>query len=160
MKRILLLLSALTVASCSNQIADSDPVVEAQMYIGLHERSDREQLTDLLGVDPVYTEWCAAFVNAVLEIDQTPNLYDIEHPYPLTARAFLEWGVPVRFDEIKPGDLVIFPRGNQGWQGHVGFYISTYKTGEWIILGGNQGNSVRYDLYNPNKALGIRRWIE
>ena len=56
-----------------------------------------------------------------------------------------------------PGDIVVFPRGNKGWQGHVGFYVGRHASGKWVILGGNQSNSVRYDLYDPKKALGIRR---
>ena len=51
----------------------------------------------------------------------------------------------------------MFPRGNKGWQGHVGFYVGRHASGKWVILGGNQSNSVRYDLYDPKKALGIRR---
>jgi hypothetical protein len=56
-----------------------------------------------------------------------------------------------------PGDIVVFPRGNQGWQGHVGFYVGRHASGKWVILGGNQANSVRYDLYDSKRVLGIRR---
>ena len=124
----------------------------------MHERQNRQQLKELLDVDPVRTEWCAAFVNAILELEGIPN--NDEHKYPLTARAFLDWGNPINPQDIKPGDIVVFPRGNQGWQGHVGFYVTTVDTNKgqrWVILGGNQSNSVRYDLYDPKKALGIRR---
>lgn len=124
----------------------------------MHERQDRKELSELVGVDPVRTEWCAAFVNAVLELDGIPSNND--HKYPLTARAFLDWGSPINPQDIQKGDLVIFPRGTQGWQGHVGFYIGRADNGSWIILGGNQDNQVRYDYYDPKRALGIRRWIE
>ena len=135
-----------------------EPTARAEEYLGLHERQNRQQLTELLDVDPVRTEWCAAFVNAILELEGIPN--NDEHKYPLTARAFLDWGNPINPQDIKPGDIVVFPRGNQGWQGHVGFYVTTVDTNKgqrWVILGGNQSNSVRYDLYDPKKALGIRR---
>ena len=135
-----------------------DPSVKAAEYFGLHERQDRAELSELVGVDPVRTEWCAAFVNAVLELDGIPSNND--HKYPLTARAFLDWGSPINPQDIQKGDLVIFPRGTQGWQGHVGFYIGRADNGSWIILGGNQDNQVRYDYYDPKRALGIRRWIE
>jgi len=108
----------------------------------------------------VRTEWCAAFVNAVLEIDGIPSLNNLNHPYPLTARAFLTWGQPVLKENIQRGDLVIFPRGNQGWQGHVGFYVGSTEDGRWVILGGNQDNTVSYRLYSPKRAIGIRRWTE
>jgi len=130
----------------------------AEEFLGLNEYQNRQQIKELTGVDPVRTEWCAAFVNAVLELDGIPNNDD--HKYPLTARAFLDWGSPIEAEDIQKGDLVIFPRGRQGWQGHVGFYYGTTPEGKWVILGGNQSNSVRYDLYNPKRALGIRRWIE
>ena len=124
----------------------------------MNEYQNRQQIIELTGVDPVRTEWCAAFVNAILELEGIPTNND--HKYPLTARAFLDWGSPIEVEDIQKGDLVIFPRGNAGWQGHVGFYYGTTEDGKWIILGGNQSNSVRYDLYNPRNALGIRRWIE
>jgi len=77
----------------------------------------------------------------------------------LIARSFLLWGEPVEPVNIRRGDIVVFPRGTQGWQGHVGFFVQE-QNGRWIILGGNQSNQVRYDLYNPSRALGIRRWNE
>ena len=135
-----------------------EPTARAEEYLGLHERQNRQQLTELLDIDPVRTEWCAAFVNAILELEGIPN--NDEHKYPLTARAFLDWGNSINPQDIMPGDIVVFPRGNQSWQGHVGFYITTVDTNKgqrWVILGGNQANSVRYDLYDPKRALGIRR---
>lgn len=132
-------------------------------YIGLDERRDRAELRSLVGVDPVRTEWCAAFVNAMLELDGVPSLNTLSHPHPLTARGFLSWGVAVEPEHVRRGDLVIFPRGNQGWQGHVGFYWgSVVRDGVlyYQILGGNQSNRVGIELYRASRALGIRRWSE
>jgi len=144
-------------AGCTT--SDSNPADAAKPYAGLHERENREYLTDILGVDPVRTEWCAAFVNAVLEDDGLPNLYNQDHPYPLLARSFLDWGIPINYQDIQYGDLVIFPRGTQGWQGHVGIYIGRYPpTGELIILGGNQDKKVGYNLYKSSNIIGIRRF--
>jgi len=157
--KINLLLAAFFISACQTTIDDS--VVTAQPYIGLQERQDRTQLRELVGVDPVRTEWCAAFVNAILEKDNIPGS-DTVSEYPLTARSFLQWGNRIDKTDIKRGDIVVFPRGNQGWQGHVGFYVETQVHNGieyWVILGGNQQNQVRYDLYSPRKALGIRRWI-
>ena len=143
-----------------NKVTMNDSVVTAQPYIGLQERSHRAELKELLDVDPVRTEWCAAFVNSVLEIDGIPNLNDQTKYPPLMARSFLYWGERVERADIQRGDVVVFPRGNKGWQGHVGFYVETQvHDGReyWIILGGNQQNEVRYDFYNPNRAIGIRR---
>lgn len=147
------------VPSCTIVSNPTSPHDLADPYIGLHERRDRTELTELLQIDPVRTEWCAAFVNAILSLNGIPNLNTINHPHPLTARAFFDWGQPISKEDIQPGDLVIFPRGSEGWQGHVGFFVGATDT-KWIILGGNQDNTVNYKLYNPRTAIGIRRWVE
>ena len=108
------------------------------------------------------TEWCAAFVNAVLEVDGIPSLNDQNRLPPLMARSFLHWGETVDKNSIQRGDVVVFPRGTAGWQGHVGFYVETQvRDGKelWVILGGNQDNQVRYDLYDPRRAIGVRRYV-
>ena len=145
--------------SVFNKSLETNSVITAQPYIGLEERVHRTELKELLDVDPVRTEWCAAFVNAVLELDGIPGS-DSVSDVPLMARSFLFWGQRVEPADIQRGDVVIFPRGNQGWQGHVGFYVDTQVVNGkeiWIVLGGNQSNEVRYDFYSPSKALGIRR---
>ena len=139
-------------------VSAENPALTAYNYYGLHEQDNREELQTLTGIDPVHTEWCAAFVNAVLEESSIPSNND--HKYPLTARAFLDWGVSIDTTDIKPGDLVIFPRGNSNWQGHVGFYLrSIERNGQeyYFILGGNQSNKVSIELYSAKTALGIRR---
>ena len=132
-------------------------VKTAHSYYGLNETRDRTALKDFTGVDPVYTQWCAAFVNAVLEKNNTLGSDSVTE-YPLMARSFLFWGE--RVDEPKIGDVVVFPRGNQGWQGHVGFYIETRVIKDidyYVILGGNQKDGVTYDTYPAYRALTIRR---
>ena len=133
-----------------------NPVYQALQYLDYTEKENRSELKSLTGVDPVRIEWCAAFANAILEQSNIKSNKD--HKYPLTARAFLDWGEPVV--EPKMGDIVVFPRGNQGWQGHVGFYVKEQIIDGvlyYYILGGNQKNSVRVDLYEASKALGVRR---
>lgn len=140
------------------RVENGNPTIKAIQYIHLEERRDRKELKELTGVDPVRIEWCAAFVNAVLEESNIPS--NNSHRYPLTARAFLDWGQKISKENVKPGDLVIFPRGNQGWQGHVGFYLKTeIINGEeyYLILGGNQSNKVSIVPYRASRALGIRR---
>ena len=137
----------------------TNPVYLAVQYNGMHERTDRAELKELLDVDPVRTEWCAAFVNAVLEESDIES-NNVDHKYPLLARSFLDWGQDISKQDIQPGDLVVFPRGNQGWQGHVGFYLKTQEIDGveyYYILGGNQSNKVSIGLYRAGKALGIRR---
>lgn len=156
---VLVAVSGCSLIKISEEII-SDPVYAAQIYIGLEERANRQELQELMSIDPVRYEWCAAFVNAILELENIPNLNDIGHPNPLLARAFLQWGETVEKQNIQRGDVVIFPRGTEGWQGHVGFYVETViKDGEeyWVILGGNQDQSVSYALFEPRKSLGVRR---
>ena len=156
--RIFLILCIYLMSGCG-YTTDANPADEAKPYIGLQEQQDRQELKAFLGIDPVRTEWCAAFVNAVLELNETPSLNTLNHPHPLLARSFLDWGSSINPQDIEYGDLVIFPRGGISWQGHVGFYIGRYPhTGEWIILGGNQNNKVTYSLFKPSKAIGIRRF--
>jgi uncharacterized protein (TIGR02594 family) len=136
-----------------------NPVYQGIKFLDYTEKEDRSELKELTGVDPVRIEWCAAFVNAILEKSELPSNKD--HKYPLVARSFLDWGEKVDTPEM--GDIVVFPRGNQGWQGHVGFYIKSQEIDGvlyYYILGGNQKNSVRVDLYRADKALGIRRAID
>ena len=131
----------------------------AEAKLGMNEYRDRTALKQYVGVDPRYTEWCAAFVNAVLAESIMTNLHDMNHPRPLNARSFLDWGEEV--DVPRAGDIIVFPRGKSDWQGHVGFYVgTTEKNGKkyYRILGGNQNDSVSIDLYSANQALGIRRY--
>ena len=130
----------------------------ADAFVGFNENENRTELRQFMKVDPVRYEWCAAFVNATLYVNGVPGSESVSE-HPLMARSFLDWGVAV--EEPRLGDIVIFPRGSQGWQGHVGFYIRTVERdgkSYYVILGGNQDNEVSYDLYPANKRLGIRRW--
>ena len=140
---------------------DADTLAVAGEYLGYTETQHRQELTAFLGVDPRRTEWCAAFVNSVLARTGTAGSSSVSE-YPLLARSFLDWGVPVdhKNEDPRPGDVVIFPRGRQSWQGHVGFYVNTVTVDGreyWQILGGNQSNSVSLDLRPPDRALAVRR---
>ena len=96
------------------------------------------------------TAWCAAFVGAMIRrAGGTPT-------DALNARSYLKWGTPVSLDEAKPGDVVVFRRGNSTWQGHVAFFMA--KDGDKIaVLGGNQRDAVSIARYPAADLLGIRR---
>lgn len=136
-----------------------DSIVYAKKYVGLQETSDKEFLQSRLGVNPSTTEWCAAFVNTILKEQNIPGSESVSDN-PLMARSFLAWGTRVERADRKRGDVVIFSRGNSGWQGHVGFYVGSAKVDgveQWLILGGNQDDSVSYALFKPSTVLDIRR---
>ena len=156
---LLLFLATTSLLSCevNPQVAipEDSPVYTAKGLLGLHEREDREELKAFLGIDPYRVEWCAAFVNQVLAANGIPGSESVSD-YPLTARSFLSWGE--RVDEPMMGDVIVFPRGNSSWQGHVGFYITTSLDGKYyFILGGNQSDSVSIEAFRASSALGIRR---
>ena len=135
-----------------------EPLVAATEKLGWSEKSHRAEIKDFIGVDPVATEWCAAFVNAVLAETGLPGS-DEYAEHPLLARSFLDWGVEV--DEPESGDVVVFKRGNASWKGHVGFFVtSTYHNGQeyYLVLGGNQDNSVNFSAYPVRKLLAVRRY--
>lgn len=141
------------------KVSNDNPALTAYNYYGLHESTDRQELRNYTGVDPVRTEWCAAFVNSVLNESGIPGSESVSD-VPLMARSFLTWGNKVAKEDIQPGDLVVFPRGDQGWQGHVGFYLQTHVKDNieyYLILGGNQSNKVSIEMYRASRALDIRR---
>ena len=184
MKKYYLLLSLLVLSGCKPQVdpvipeikqtieikeitnipvksvvADENPkIIIASRYMGFHERRQRRELREFMGVDPARIDWCAAFVNSVLKELDIPGSESVSE-WPLTARSFLRWGQRVREPQV--GDLVIFPRGTEAWQGHVGFYYgSEYHNGRrfYQILGGNQSNAVTIQLFPARSAISIRRY--
>jgi len=160
MGRLIILFIMTIVASCSpSEFAarmeekkakeQSETVVTyASNYIGMHEVENRK------------IEWCAAFVNSVLSTNGMPGSESVSR-HPLVAKSFLKWGEEVE-DEPRPGDVVVFPRGRRAWQGHVGFFVTSYLDEEgklyYVILGGNQNNTVSYKVYEERKAISVRRW--
>jgi uncharacterized protein (TIGR02594 family) len=94
--------------------------------------------------------WCAAFVGHCLE------RAGIRSTRQLTARSYLDWGVPVEIADAQPGDIGVIPRGSSNWQGHV-FFIERIE-GPWVWgLGGNQSDAVNVKRYPVSKILGVRR---
>jgi len=125
-----------------------DYVNYASEWVGSDEVKDNKELTILLGIDPSVTPWCTAFMNSVL------STYHYKVTGNLLARSYLSWGIPVK--EPIFGDIVVFERGNEGWEGHVGIFIREIDD-QYEILGGNQNNMVSYELYDKSRVLGIRR---
>ena len=94
--------------------------------------------------------WCAAFVGHCLE------RAGIRSTRKLTARSYLDWGVPVEVVDAQQGDIGVIPRGGSRWQGHV-FFIDRIE-GQWVWgLGGNQNDAVNVKRYPVSKLLGVRR---
>ena len=96
------------------------------------------------------TAWCAAFVGAMLK------RAGITGTGKLTARSYLDWGVPVDFPDAVAGDIAVFTRGKSTWQGHVAFYVR-HDAHYVYVLGGNQSNAVNVSKYPISGLLGLRR---
>ena len=94
--------------------------------------------------------WCAAFVGHCFE------RAGIRSTRKLTARSYLDWGIPIEITDAQQGDIGVIPRGRSNWQGHV-FFIDRIE-GAWVWgLGGNQSDAVNIKRYPVSKLLGVRR---
>ena len=156
----LMLLSSCTVIPIKSEpLVAPDSIMYAKKYVGLQETNDKAFLQSRLGINPSTIEWCAAFVNTILKEQNIPGSESVSDN-PLMARSFLAWGTRVEREDRKRGDVVIFSRGSSSWQGHVGFYVGSAKIDgveQWLILGGNQDDSVSYALYSASTVIDIRR---
>jgi len=99
------------------------------------------------------TPWCSSFVCWCLEVS------GIKSTRSAAARSYLQFGKPVKLSEARVGDIVVFKRGNNGWSGHVCFFVK-YENGYLHCLGGNQDNRVKIGVYGTGQLLGIRRVIQ
>lgn len=95
------------------------------------------------------TPWCSAFVNwcMVQAGEKATN--------SAAARSWLKWGIPLATP--KEGCIVILKRGAPP-SGHVGLFAA--DLGDRVrILGGNQGDMVKYSNFLKTDILGYR-WPE
>ena len=74
MKLTIIITAVLLLAACGKRepsYLPRPPVTQtlthkAYYYIGLNEQRDRVLIKEIMGIDPVITEWCAAFINMIL----------------------------------------------------------------------------------------------
>ncbi len=93
------------------------------------------------------TAWCSAFVNWCM------LTAGIARTDKANARSWLDWGVPLT--EPQEGCVVVFKRGSEAWQGHVGFFVG-FQGDQVLCLGGNQGNEINISGYSKSRVLGYR----
>ena len=161
MKKLLLIL--LLAGCAAPKIENDKPPAHlsiAYSLLGYSEITHTKELKAFLSFNPRYTEWCAGFVNKVLEASGKESVDTLNLGYPLLARSYLKYGEMILESEVQNGDILVFRRGNTWWQGHVGFYVGEeYINGKkyYRVLGGNQSNEVNISLYPEYKLLGIRR---
>ena len=97
------------------------------------------------------TAWCSSFMNFI-----TQQL-DLERSNSLSARSWLNVGIPISASDSLPGDVCILWRSSPtSWKGHVGIYVS--EDANYVyLLGGNQSNQVKISPYPKARVLGYRR---
>ena len=98
------------------------------------------------------TSWCSAFANHVMK---SCGYSGTNH---LGARSWLTWGQAIDKENPPFGAIVIFSRGTNPRNGHVGFYVG--KNGDdYKILGGNQSpHSLVCVRHYSTKTLLKFRW--
>jgi uncharacterized protein (TIGR02594 family) len=109
------------------------------------------------------TSWCSICVaSAALEAGLSTPAHNVR----MMARSWLTWGVKVDPDDIQPGDVAIWSRGDpRGWQGHVNVVETVKPDGRVVCIGGNQSTGKGYDAVtrtapqDARKALGFRRAV-
>lgn len=90
--------------------------------------------------------WCGAFVAMCMK--------SAGHALPKNyyrAKEWLNWGVPISRPVV--GSVVIFSRTGGG---HVGFVVGVDKSGNILVLGGNQGDEVNIRAFPPSRVTGYR----
>ena len=102
------------------------------------------------------TAWCAAFVGSALKRGGCAYL-----PGALTARSYLDYGVPLEEPEV--GALCVLWRVRpNSWQGHVAF-VESWTPTTITLVGGNQSDSVSRITVprtgSKSKVLGYRRAV-
>lgn len=130
-------------------------VAQSEMETGVQEIKGKEdnpriveyhKATSLRAPDDE-TAWCSAFVNWCM------MTAGVARTDKANARSWLDWGITLT--EPREGCVVVFKRGSQAWQGHVGFFIG-FQGDQVLCLGGNQGDEVNISGYSKSRVLGYR----
>lgn len=98
------------------------------------------------------TAWCGGFVAGVLAKSDLAN--HIPNGFAM-ARNWLKTGT--KLNNPAYGCVVVFWRGNpKGVSGHVGFVVGRDKSGNLMVLGGNQSDAVNIKPFSKSRVLGYR----
>lgn len=150
-----------------NEISPLPKLVEAGLqYLGVKEFpgvANNPIIMDMaegLNVDNIFLDdtkqaWCALFINHLIRVTGKP-LVDIKKDKfnYLRAKWLLNWGNPVPAGNEMLGDIGVFDRDAGG---HVGIIIAeSHNT--FVILGGNQSNTVSFTEMQRSRFLGARRY--
>src|SRR5262245_35272670 len=130
----------------------------AENEVGVHETpgpGDNPRIVEYhsatsFGARDDEVAWCSYFVNWSMQ------KAGISGPGSADARSWLSWGTSL--SEPRKGCVVVLRRGNNNWQGHVGFCTndSDPEGPDISVLGGNQGDAVNISHFPKTRVLGYR----
>lgn len=135
-------------------MADLAWIDEAKKHIGLKEIKGSKHNAQIVmfwkaikrgGIKDDDTPWCAGFVGAMLEsVGIVSTRYE-------SAKSYEKWGL--KLDAPAYGCVVVFTREGGG---HVGFVVGQDKSGNLLVLGGNQGDAVNVRAFPRARATAYR----
>lgn len=129
-------------------------IEEARKHIGLREIKGQKHSTVITNWlvrlkawwKDDETPWCGVFAAHCMQSAR----FDIpKHWY--RAKDWLTWGVVIA--EPAYGAIVVFERKGGG---HVGFVVGKDRSGNLLVLGGNQGDAVNIRAFPLNRVSGYR----
>lgn len=129
-------------------------LIEAERHIGVKEIKGPKHSARIIGwLDGLRawwkddeTPWCGVFVAHCMKTAGLPL-----PKFWMRAKDWLNWGTPTAAPII--GAIVVFER--QGG-GHVGFVVGKDKSGNLMVLGGNQGDAVNIRPFAMSRVAGYR----
>lgn len=131
-------------------------IVEARKYIGQREVKGPHHNAHIVkwwqDIGAPFkddeTPWCGAFVGGVLRAVGFATVKN-----GASARSYAR--MKVKLDKPAYGCVVVFWRGTRdGWAGHVGFVVGVDQSGNLMVLGGNQGDTVSVKPFDRDRVLG------
>lgn len=134
-------------------------LAEAHRLVGLKEDTSAGSNAQILQwakeVGVSYSDddvpWCGLFVAHCIA-SQLPH--EPLPSNPLGARGYARFGKAV---DPQPGAVMVFWRESpESGKGHVGFYVAETGDGQFLILGGNQGNAVSIIVKPRDRFIGAR----
>lgn len=140
----------------------SNPNLQRYIAKAMRTKAGSADEAKWLKTNTMTTAWCAYWLNAKLEYAGIPGTASG------MARSFLKWGVAVKEDDWREGDIVVTWRGshNDGVTGHV-FALLRWDKSYVYGVGGNQGDQVSIQAFPRRRKdkdgkmqatiLGVRR---
>jgi uncharacterized protein (TIGR02594 family) len=140
-------------------------LVEARHWIGLREIKGPQHEPEILrlradagtGIQNDEEAWCSDFVGGCMK---RALIVPTKSP---AARSWLHWGIDcteANRSLIPLGSIGVFSRPPDPWKGHVGFLVGYTEAGDFMVLGGNQSDSVNIARIAGHRLLSARWPIE